>query len=172
MSRLSTAFACFFRALGDTEFAARAEQLLKPVVPEPKPKAAPALPPERIHASSLNLLSMLQRDGRLIDFLQENMSAFSDAEIGGAARVVHSGCQKVLQQHLTIESVLKDSEGASVQVPPGFDAQRIQLTGNVTGQPPFRGSLKHHGWVVTSIRMPEVSDKLDPRVLAPAEVEL
>jgi hypothetical protein len=175
MARLSTAFACFFRAVGSPDFSRQAAELLQPPVPKSAPTpptAAPVVPPERLHASGLNLLSMLQREGRLIDFLQEDMSAFSDQEIGGAARVVHTGCQKVLKQHLTIESVLKDAEGASVQVPAGFDAQRIQITGNVTGQPPFRGALKHHGWIATSVRMPAVSESLDPRVLAPAEVEL
>jgi hypothetical protein len=68
--------------------------------------------------------------------------------------------------------VLKDAEGASVTVPAGFDAQRIRLTGNVAGQPPFRGALKHHGWLATSVRLPAVSTALDPRVVAPAEVEL
>ena len=115
---------------------------------------------------------MLQREGRLIDFLQEDVAAFSDADIGAAARVVHGGCRKALAQCLTLEPVLKDAEGANVTVPAGFDAQRIRLTGNVAGQPPFRGALKHHGWVATAVRLPALSEILDPRVLAPAEVEL
>jgi hypothetical protein len=78
----------------------------------------------------------------------------------------------VLNQYLTLEPVLKDTEGASVTVPAGFDAGRIRLTGNITGQPPFRGSLKHHGWVATAVRLPAVSPSLDARVIAPAEVEL
>jgi hypothetical protein len=172
MARLGTAFACFFRAVASPDFSRQATILLQPTAAKTAPAPAPAIPPERLHASGLNVLSMLQRDGRLIDFLQENMSGFSDEEIGAAARVVHTGCQKVLKQHLSIEPILKDAEGARVQVPAGFDAQRIQLTGNVTGQPPFRGALKHHGWVATSVRMPAVSESLDPRVLAPAEVEL
>jgi hypothetical protein len=59
-----------------------------------------------------------------------------------------------------------------VTVPAGFDAQRIRLTGAVLGQPPFKGSLKHHGWVASDVRLPTVSEALDPRILAPAEVEL
>jgi hypothetical protein len=68
--------------------------------------------------------------------------------------------------------VLKDEEGAAVAVPAGFNAERIRLTGNVAGQPPYRGALKHHGWVATSVRFPTLSTALDPRVIAPAEVEL
>jgi hypothetical protein len=130
------------------------------------------LPPERLHASGLFLLAMLQREGRLIDFLQEDVAAFSDAEIGAAVRVVHAGCRKVLEQNLALEPVLRDAEGATVSVPAGFDAQRIRLTGNVTGQPPYRGTLKHHGWAATAVRFPTLPDSLDLRVLAAAEVEL
>lgn len=115
---------------------------------------------------------MLQREGRLIDFLQEDISGFSDADIGAAARVVHTGSRKVVQQYLSLEPVLKDTEGANVTVPAGFNAERIRLTGNVAGQPPFKGTLKHHGWVAASVRFPALSSTLDPRVIAPAEVEL
>ncbi len=167
-ARLGTAGACFFRALGDATFARDAAALLqdRPAAP------AAAEPPERVHASGLAVLAMLQREGRLIDFLQEEMAAFSDAEIGAAARVVHAGSRKVLAQYLTLEPVLPDAEGATVTVPTGFDAQRIRLTGAVAGQPPYRGALKHHGWVTTAVRFPTTASALDPRVLAPAEVEL
>ena len=172
--RLSTAFACFTRALGNPDFCKAVAPLLRP--PEPAIKAAVPkpveLPPERVHASGLLVLSMLQREGRFIDFLQEDVAAFSDAEVGAAARVIHSGCRKVLEQSLTLEAILKDSEGATVTVPSAFDAQRIRVTGNVTGQPPFRGTLKHHGWVTTAVRLPSTVASLDPRILAPAEVEL
>jgi hypothetical protein len=135
----------------------------------PKPIA---LPPERQHASGLAVLSLLQREGRLIDFLQEDVAAFSDAEVGAAARVVHAGCKKVVKEYFTVEPILQDAEGATVSVPAGFDAQQIRITGNVAGQPPFRGTLKHHGWIATAVRMPTVSDGMDPRVLVAAEVEL
>jgi len=133
--------------------------------------AAP-LRPEQEHASALMVLSILQREGRLIDFLQENVASFSDAEVGSAARIVHEGCRKVLSQYISVEPVLKDAEGARVQVPVGFDAQRIRLTGNIAGQPPYAGALKHHGWAATSVRLPSLSAALDARVIAPAEVEL
>ena len=170
-ARLRTALSCFNRALANPDFCRQATELLRPSQPQARPKPV-ELPPERVHASGLAVLSMLQREGRLIDFLKEDMAAFSDAEIGAAARVVHAGCRKVLSEYFAIEPALKDAEGATIQVPAGFDAQRIRLTGNIAGQPPFRGTLKHHGWMATAVRLPAVSETLDPRVLAAAEVEL
>lgn len=187
-ARLWLALVCFWRILLDRSFA----QAVLPVreadqagrlaagpatpslpVPAPQPAAPPAPPPpEREHASALQLLAMLQREGRLIDFLQEDVAAFPDADVGAAARIVHEGCRKLVRQYLTLEPVLPQGEGERVAVPAGFDAQRIRLTGNVTGTPPHQGALKHHGWVTTAVTFPSPSAALDPRVLAPAEVEL
>jgi hypothetical protein len=157
-----------FRVLGNAPLAAKVIALQAPAAPEKPAEIAP----EKIHASGLAVLGLLQREGRLVDFLQEDVASFSDEQIGAAARVVHAGSRKVLAQYLTLEPVLKDSEGAAVTVPAGFNAERIRLTGNVAGQPPFRGTLKHHGWVATAVRLPAPSATLDPRVIAPAEVEL
>lgn len=154
-----------FRVLGNAVLAGKVAAL------EAAPEKPAEPPPEKTHAAGLAVLGLLQREGRLVDFLQEDVSAYSDAEIGAAARVVHTGSRKVLQQYLTLEPVLADAEGASVTVPPGFSAERIRLTGNVAGQPPYRGTLKHHGWVASSVRFPAVPS-VDPRVVALAEVEL
>ena len=135
-------------------------------------RARAAMSAERVHASALMLLASLQREGRFIDFLRQDVDGFSDEDIGAAARVVHAGCRKIIDQFFRFQPASAGSEGAPMTVPAGFDAQRIRLTGNVTGNPPFRGTLKHHGWVITDIKMPEISDALDPRVAAPAEVEL
>lgn len=156
-----------FRLVFNGEFARRMLMGLQAL--EAK-TAAP--PPERVHASGLVLLSALQREGRLLDFAQQDVAGFSDEEVGAAARVVHSGCRKVLEQYFEFEPAAKEAEGATLTVPQGFDAQRLRLTGNVAGQPPFRGTLKHHGWVAKAIRMPALSEAMDPRVVAPAEVEL
>lgn len=158
-----------WRVLVDTVFAGQVEAGLKALEAE---KARSALPPERVHASGLSVLAALQREGRLIDFLQQDVTGFSDEEVGAAARVVHAGCRKMLQQSVDLQAAVKGDEGLSMTVPEGFDARRIRLTGNVAGRPPFRGVLKHHGWVATAIRLPTVSETLDARVLAPAEVEL
>lgn len=135
-------------------------------------RAAASAPPERVHASGLILLAALQREGRLVDFLEQDASGYSDEEIGAAARVVHDGCRKALRQLFDLSPASASAEGSPMSIPSGFDPQRIRLTGNVSGAPPFRGVLKHHGWVAAAIRMPAVSEALDPRVIAPAEVEL
>ena len=171
LARLRTGLSCFNRALASPVFCREVASLLRPPQTQAKPKPV-ELPPERAHASGLAVLSLLQREGRLIDFLQEDMAVFSDAEIGAAARVVHAGCRKAFSEYFVIEPALKDAEGVTVTVPAGFDAQRIRLSGNIAGQPPFRGTLKHHGWVATAVRLPTISETLDPRVLAAAEVEL
>lgn len=128
--------------------------------------------PEQQHAAGLFILGLLQREGRLLDFLQEDVSSFSDADVGAAARVVHDGCRKALAQYVPLAPVVTLSEGASIDVPQGFDANRFRLTGNVTGAGPWKGALKHHGWVATKIALPDVPTTVDVKVLAPAEVEL
>jgi len=170
--RLWMALVFFFRIVFRPSFAAA-------VLPHYRgqPAVLPPPPPDRqaqekIHASGLFLLSMLQREGRLIDFLQEEVASHPDADVGAAARVVHGGCRKVLREYLSLQPVLSEPEGTQVTVPQGFDANRIRLTGNVAGQPPFRGSLRHHGWAAQEIRLPPPPAALDLKVIAPAEVEL
>jgi uncharacterized protein DUF2760 len=165
MERLKLAW----RLLVDSQFAARVNAGLDAL----ETKAAAAkVPPEKLHASGLMLVAALQREGRLVDFLQQDIAAFSDEDVGSAARVVHGGCRKVLKQFFQFEPAMNGNEGMPMTVPGGFDAQRIRLTGNVGGNPPFNGVLKHHGWVAVDVKMPAISEALDPRIVAPAEVEL
>jgi len=158
-----------WRILIHSDFAARVQEGLNQIEAQ---RAKAPLPPERLHASGLMLLAALQRGGRIIDFLQQEVAAFSDEEVGAAARVVHGGCRKVLEQFFEFAPAVAGEEGAPMAVPAGFDSQRIRLIGNVTGQPPFKGTLKHHGWMATAIRLPSISEALDLRVVAQAEVEL
>lgn len=120
---------------------------------------------------ALSLLGWLQRSGRFIDFVMEDVDAYSDEQVGAAVRDIHRGCRKVLDEALGLEPILPGEESAPVEVPAGFDPAAIQLTGNVRGDPPFSGTLMHHGWRTTKVHVP-VSETLDARVLAPAEVEL
>jgi hypothetical protein len=165
-------FSLAMRVLFNSQFAEEVSTALKRPAPATTPQPAPAPKVQRTMPNALFTFAALQREGRLIDFLQQDVAAFSDDEVGAAARVVHNGCRKVLQQYISLEPALKDAEGASVRVPPNFDAQRIRLTGNVSGQPPYQGTLKHHGWVVTEEKFPTVDASIDSKVLAPAEVEL
>ena len=163
--RLKTAW----QILISGEFAAEVDEALHELSAA-RTKTPP--PPEKTHASGLMLLAALQREGRLIDFLQQDSAGYSDEEIGAAARVVHGGCRNTLRQFFELVPAMRGDEGSSLTVPPRFDPQRIRLTGNVSGQPPFKGTLKHHGWIATEVRMPSISESIDPRVIAPAEVEL
>lgn len=181
-ARIPLAFSAFFRTLGNGEFAARFEndQVGPTVAPAPVPAAAPAptfTPPpaplrEATPDAALQLLSLLQREARLIDFTQENLAGYSDADIGAAARVVHEGCGKVLREHFTIEPVRTESEGSRLTLEEGFDAAAVRLTGNVVGKPPFKGTLSHRGWRAANVRLPKLAEAHDAAILAPAEVEL
>jgi hypothetical protein len=140
----------------------------KPVAVAPQKSAGPPKP----SGAPLRLLGLLQREGRLLDFLMEDVQAYNDAQIGAAVRDIHRTCRKALQDHLVLEPVLNDAEGAEVTVPVGFDPAAVRLTGNVTGQPPFRGSLRHHGWHVREIKLAPPLSGQNEFVLQPAEVEL
>lgn len=137
---------------------------------EPAPPRAevPEQPPE---AAAVQLLAILQREGRLIDFLQEDIKAYDDAQIGAAVRAVHEGCRQVLREHVTLAPVMDEAEGSTVTVEEGFDTRAIRLSGHVEGDPPFTGALKHRGWRVAEIDLPALMQKKD-RVVATAEVEV
>ena len=123
-------------------------------------------------SGALLLLGLLQREGRLVDFLNESIEAYDDSDIGAAVRDIHRGCKKVLDGHFSMEPVMPGSEDEAVRVPAGFDPGEVRLVGEVSGDPPFNGTLRHHGWRVTKTNLPAVSDEIDRNVLAPAEVEL
>lgn len=157
MNRFVLAVKAFWKGLTDPDFATRVEPLFRP---------APAGPDIRI-------LAVLQRDGRLVDFLQEEIDAYTDAQIGAAVRDIHRGCRKALRDYVSVEPILGGPEDSPVTVAADFDPAEIRLTGNVQGSPPFRGTLKHHGWRVKSVQLPVLpASRGESSVLAPAEVEV
>jgi hypothetical protein len=166
LSRLGLACRAFFAVMGDTTLADRVRALLEPVPAEETKK------PARLSPEPLRLMALLQRDGRLLDFLLENMEGIANEDVGAGVREVHRKSQAVIKEHLVLEPVLPQSEGETVEVPANFDPSAIRLTGNVTGQPPFRGVLQHHGWRVKNYTLPTPPEGQDQFVLAPAEVEL
>jgi hypothetical protein len=186
LGRISLAVGTFFSILGDGEFAARVQRLRSgapaPAAPmaAPAPVAAPAPAPQppaptlkqASPDAALQLLGLLQRDARFIDFVEEDVAGYSDADIGAAARVVHGGCRTVLREHFTIRPVREEAEGSRLTLPEGFDATAIRLTGNVVGKAPFTGSLSHRGWRVEDVRLPKLAASHDASVIAAAEVEL
>jgi hypothetical protein len=172
-ARLWLAWLCFFRVLFDGRFAARVEEARSGrALPAPPPPAPAAKPGSDSSTPALQLLSLLQREGRLVDFLQQDIAAFPDADVGVAARVVHEGCRRALHEHASIEPVRAEAEGASVKLDAGFDADAVKLVGDVKGEPPWSGTLRHRGWRATRLDLPRLVGEHDARVLAPAEVEL
>ncbi|MCA9791785.1 MAG: DUF2760 domain-containing protein [Candidatus Eremiobacteraeota bacterium] len=157
---IGLAFKAFFKVLGDKDVAEKVSAILGEA---PKELAAPPVD------SAGQLLAALQREGRFIDFLQEDLAGFQDAQIGAVARDVHGGCRKALDQYLTIKPVMAESEGDSVTVPEGFDPNTIRLVGKVEGDPPFDGTLRHHGWKLQASKLPPMANA---EILLPAEVEL
>ncbi len=171
--RLPVAVGSFFSVLGNPSFAARVMALRQPE--KEAPATAPAPPPalkEAAPEAALQLLGLLQREARLIDFTQEDLGQYSDADIGGVARVLHEGCRRVLREHFSIAPVRPEAEGSRITLPAGFDAGAVRLTGNVVGQAPFTGTLCHRGWRATETRLPRLAERHDLTVLAQAEVEM
>ncbi|HQN17540.1 MAG TPA: DUF2760 domain-containing protein [Syntrophobacteraceae bacterium] len=130
-------------------------------------------PPQASPQAAVQMLAILQREGRLVDFLRENLHSYSDDQIGAAVRSIHQGCQAALQEHIELKPIFEELEGAHVTVPPHFDSKAIRLTGNVIGDPPFEGTLRHHGWRVVRIELPQLTSPQEKDwILAPAEVEI
>lgn len=136
------------------------------------PAPEPIVLKEATPDAALQLLGLLQKEARFIDFIKEDVSAYSDADIGVAARVVHEGCNKVINEYFTLETVRTDQEGSKVTLAKGFDASEVRLTGNIVGQAPFTGNLIHKGWKVTNIRLPKLTVGHNANIIAAAEVEL
>lgn len=135
----------------------------KPAEPPPPPSNAPAI----------QILAILQRQGRLIDFLQEDLGAYADDQIGAAVRSIHEGCKQALVEHVTLEPIYQEPEGSPVVLQPGFDTHAVRLLGNVVGNPPFRGELRHRGWRVAKINLPQrVDGQAQEMIVAPAEIEV
>lgn len=147
------------RAAADPAFAKGLDALFNP--PPPKPSGEP-----------IRLLGLLQREARLLDFLMENIAPYADDQIGASVKDIHAKAQAVLKKHLTLEPVMGQGEGAKVTVQAGFDPSAVRLVGNVSGQPPFSGTLQHAGWRVKAVTLPKPGDGQDEFVLMPAEVEL
>jgi len=134
------------------------------------PPSVPVLQPEP-DARATQLLALLQRDARLLDFLLEDLGTYGDAQVGAAVRDVHAGCRGVLTRYLSIAPVVAEDEGEAVTVDRGADPARIKVVGNVAVGPPYRGVVRHRGWEVTHMNLPPVPSS-GRSILAPAEIEV
>jgi hypothetical protein len=145
----------------------RSEALAAPAAAVRPVAEKPAPPPG---AGGLHLLALLQQEGRFVDFIEENIDGYSDADIGAGVRAIHSGCRNALHERMTISRIYAEDDGATVEVDRDYDPALVRLTGNVHGAPPFRGRLEHGGWRASDVRLPERVG--DPTILTPAEIEI
>ena len=137
------------------------------------PAAAPQMPtgPAETPDRAVQLLGLLQRDGRLVDFLMEDLSAYDDGQVGAAVRDVHAGCRQSLGRYVTLEPVVMDEEGRAMTVEPGTDPARVKVVGNLAGAPPYRGVVRHRGWNAARVDLPPLPAG-GRTIVAPAEVEV
>jgi hypothetical protein len=176
-SRLGLAFKAFGRITSDAQFADQVYGLLQGQAAQlpaesaqPTPAARPEPPNPTLHP--LQLLAILQREGRLVDFLMEDLQGLPDAQIGAAVREVHQKCRKVLQDHVALEPVLSEAEDAPATVQSGYDPSAVRVVGNLGASPPYSGTVRHRGWRAKEVRLQPLPAGQDPRVVAPAEVEV
>jgi len=177
--RILLAFRTFFAVLFSGQTAQRVRGALeaaaeeKPQIEEPKAKPEPDKPKPPQRSEALTLLAALQREARFVDFVKEPLDSYSDAQVGAAARDVHRGCAEVIERMFAPAAASEEEEGATVEVPAGFDPGAYKLVGNVQGEPPFHGKLTHHGWQAAKCDLPQWSGgEGSTRIIAPVEVEL
>jgi hypothetical protein len=168
--RLKFAFRTFFSILDHSRIP---DDVVAAMVERERtaPPAAPTAPPADSTDRALQMLAILQRDGRLIDFLMEDLGGYADAQIGAAARDVHAGCRDALERYVSLQAVLEDEEGRPVTIERGADPASVKVVGSVAGAPPYRGVLRHRGWQATRVDLPPLPSA-GRTILAPAEVEI
>lgn len=182
--RISYAFRSFFKILSSGELPGDvASELVEHTAKE---SGAAKLPPPTSESSveraaelapdstdrAVQMLAILQRDGRLIDFFTEDIAPYSDAQVGAAVRDLHRSCKQSLERYVKLEPIISSEEGQPVTVEDPVDPAAIKLIGNVTGKPPIRGLLRHRGWRVSTVSLPRLPDGAARSVVAPAEVEI
>jgi hypothetical protein len=177
MSSLILAFKTFFRILFNGDFREQVDRLVRGELPQPpvkEPEARKAPEPKRPKRSeALTLLAALQREARFVDFVLEPIGGYSDAQIGAAVRDIHRDSASLLERMFGVQPLVTEAEGATIEIPAGFDAARYSLTGAVSGHPPHRGQLAHHGWQATRCELPSWTGSDEAaHVVAPAVVEL
>jgi hypothetical protein len=173
MSRISSAFRAFFSILFGGALPADIAQAFGyskavPVKasPPPKPQAGPS-------AGAVQILGILQREARLVDFLMEDVASYSDDQIGAAVRDVHAQSRLALDRYMRLQPVIDGVEGTFTKTE-GLDAAALKFIGKVPpGGKASGGVLRHKGWKAERVDMPPIGpDTLANSVLAPAELEI
>ena len=175
MNRILLAFRSFFNILFGGALSAQtmaALHLAKLGAAAPKPAAvAPAAPAARTSDGALQLLAILQRDSRLVDFLMEDIGGYADDQIGAAVRELHDQCRDAVGRYVTLQPVIDGVEGTFAQAP-SKDANVVKFVGKVPATPPSGGTLRHKGWRAAKVDLPPLAPKQDVSIIAPAEIEI
>ena len=179
MNRIVLAFRCFFSLLFSGELSSEILTDLnltrRGAAPAAAPKTAVTAPPPppavRTSDGALQFLAILQRDSRLVDFLMEDIAAYSDDQVGAAVRELHDQCRDAVGRYVKLEPVIDGVEGTYAKAP-GADPNLVKFVGNVPAKPPAGGTLRHKGWRATKVDLPSLPAKQDATVIAPAEIEI
>lgn len=171
MGRVLLAFRSFFAILfhGALPDEVVTELGLAPAA-SPPPAAQPA-PAVRVSDGALQILSILQRDSRLIDFMMEDVSGYSDEQVGAAVRGLHDQCRESLNRYITLQPVIDGVEGTFTK-PAISEPAALKFVGNVPAGTPIGGVLRHKGWRVSRLDLPPLSPQQDSSIIAPAEIEI
>jgi hypothetical protein len=137
----------------------------------PRPAAVPTPVASAAADGALQILAILQRDSRLIDFLMEDISSYSDDQVGAAVRSLHDQCREALDRYIQLAPVIDGVEGTFTRLA-SVDPASVKLLGNVPPQPPPGGVLRHKGWRCVKVELPALQGKQNAQIIAPAEVEI
>src|ERR1700685_401153 len=137
---------------------------------QPAAKPAPAVRVAQPSDGALQIVGILQRDSRFIDFLMEDISAYSDDQVGAAVRDLHQQCRDSLIRYVHLGPVIDGVEGSTTKLDSN-DPATVKLLGNVpvSGKAPS-GVLRHKGWKAEKIDLPPIAPGSNTSVIAPAEV--
>ena len=178
MNRIVLAFRCFFNILFQGALSGEVltelnltRREVSPARAAAKPAATPAVPAVKTADGALQILAILQRDSRLVDFLMEDIASYSDDQIGAAVRELHDQCRDSIARYVTLQPVIDGVEGTFAKAP-SADPNVVKFIGNVPAKPPSGGTLRHKGWRASKVDLPALAAKQDAAIIAPAEIEI
>jgi Domain of unknown function (DUF2760) len=171
LTRIAYAFRSFFAILFSGKLPADIAEAFGFVKNRPQPVVKPQ-PQIKPSDGALQILGILQRDARLVDFLMEDISAYADDQVGAAVRSLHDQCRESLTRYLHLTPVIDGVEGTFTKVD-NNDPATVKLLGNVpaSGKAPG-GLLRHKGWQADKIDLPPLIASQNTAILAPAEIEV
>jgi hypothetical protein len=171
LNRIGLAFRSFFAILFTGKLPGDIAKALGFTPNKPQPVAKPT-PQAKPQDGALQILGVLQRDSRLIDFLMEDITAYSDQQVGTAVRSLHDQCRDSLNRHLRLAPVIDAVEGSFTKLE-GNDSAAVKLLGNVPVSGKAAGGLlRHKGWRAEKIDLPPLTTGVSASIIAPAEVEI